>query len=152
MVLKQWYYQSKQKKISENKWEAYIETGREKTNLDVIDWVKKATDLGAGEVLLTSVDQEGTRKGFDNELIRSVSHSVNIPVIASGGVGELEHFLQGVEYGKADALLAASVFHYKLLTIKEVKEYLSKNNIPVRLWTKNLSIQLNGMKKGYFPV
>ena len=96
-------------------------------------WCKRVEQLGAGEILLTSMDKDGTKNGFDNELLSEVSKRVNIPVIASGGVGELKHFLQGVKYGKADALLAASVFHYKLLSIKEVKEYLSKNNIPVRL-------------------
>ena len=114
-------------------WEVFTHGGRKPTGLDVLLWCKKVEQLGAGEILLTSMDKDGTKNGFDNELLSEVSKRVNIPVIASGGVGELEHFLQGVEHGKADALLAASVFHYKLLSIKEVKEYLSENNIPVRL-------------------
>ena len=107
--------------------------GRNPTGLDVLTWCKKVEQLGAGEILLTSMDKDGTKNGFDNELISVVSKNVNIPIIASGGVGSLEHFLQGVLHGNADALLAASVFHYKLLSIKEVKEYLSKNDVPVRL-------------------
>ena len=114
-------------------WEVFTHGGRNPTGLDVLLWCKKVEQLGAGEILLTSMDKDGTKNGFDNELISEVSKSVNIPVIASGGVGSLEHFLQGVLYGNADALLAASVFHYKLLSIKEVKEYLSKNDVPVRL-------------------
>ena len=114
-------------------WEVFTHGGRNPTGLDVLLWCKKVEQLGAGEILLTSMDKDGTKNGFDNELISEVSNSVNIPVIASGGVGSLEHFLQGVLLGNADALLAASVFHYKVLSIKEVKEYLSKNNIPVRL-------------------
>ena len=114
-------------------WEVFTHGGRNPTGIDVLLWSKKVEQLGAGEILLTSMDKDGTKNGFDNELLNEVSKIVNIPVIASGGVGLLEHFLQGVVFGKADALLAASVFHYKLLSIKEVKEYLSKNNIPVRL-------------------
>ena len=120
---------NKKKKI----WEVFTHGGRNPTGLDVLSWCKKVEQLGAGEILLTSMDKDGTKKGFDNELISEVSKNVNIPIIASGGVGSLEHFLQGVLHGNADALLAASVFHYKLLSIKEVKEYLSKNDVPVRL-------------------
>ena len=114
-------------------WEVFTHGGRNPTGLDVLLWCKKVEQLGAGEILLTSMDKDGTKNGFDNELISEVSKNVNIPVIASGGVGSLEHFLQGVLLGNADALLAASVFHYKVLSIKEVKEYLLKNNIPVRI-------------------
>jgi cyclase len=114
-------------------WEVFTHGGRNPTGLDVLSWCKKVEQLGAGEILLTSMDKDGTKNGFDNELISEVSKNVNIPIIASGGVGSLEHFLQGVLHGNADALLAASVFHYKLLSIKEVKEYLSKNDVPVRL-------------------
>ncbi len=121
----------KMKKISENKWEAYVETGREKTNLDVIDWVKKAADLGAGEVLLTSVDQEGTRKGFDNELIRSVSHSVNIPVIVSGGFGGTKHIKEAEKAG-ANGVAIAHMLHYKKMTIREIRQYAIDNEIKVR--------------------
>lgn len=119
------------KKISEKKWEAYVETGREKTNLDVIDWVKKAADFGAGEVLLTSVDQEGTRKGFDNELIKSVSHSVNIPVIASGGFGDTKNIKEAEKAG-ANGVAIAHMLHYKKMTIREIRQYAIDNEIKVR--------------------
>ena len=121
------------KNKKKNSWEVFTHGGRNPTGLDVLSWCKKVEQLGAGEILLTSMDKDGTKNGFDNELINEVSKNVNIPIIASGGVGSLEHFLQGVLHGNADALLAASVFHYKLLSIKEVKEYLSKNDVPVRL-------------------
>jgi len=121
------------KNKKKKKWEVFTHGGRNPTGLDVLSWCKKVEQLGAGEILLTSMDKDGTKNGFDNELISEVSKNVNIPIIASGGVGSLEHFLQGVLHGNADALLAASVFHYKLLSIKEVKEYLSKNDVPVRL-------------------
>ena len=121
------------KKNKKKSWEVYTHGGRNSTGLDVLTWCKKVEQLGAGAILLTSMDKDGTKNGFDNELLSEVSKIVNIPVIASGGVGSLEHFLQGVLLGKADALLAASVFHYKLLSIKEVKEYLLKNDVPVRL-------------------
>ena len=121
------------KNKKKNSWEVFTHGGRNPTGLDVLSWCKKVEQLGAGEILLTSMDKDGTKNGFDNELISEVSKNVNIPIIASGGVGSLEHFLQGVLHGNADALLAASVFHYKLLSIKEVKEYLSKNDVPVRL-------------------
>ena len=121
------------KNKKKNSWEVFTHGGRNPTGLDVLSWCKKVEQLGAGEILLTSMDKDGTKNGFDNELISEVSKNVNIPIIASGGVGSLEHFLQGVLHGNADALLAASVFHYKLLSIKEVKEYLSKNDVAVRL-------------------
>ena len=121
------------KNKKKKKWEVFTHGGRNPTGLDVLSWCKKVEQLGAGEILLTSMDKDGTKNGFDNELISEVSKNVNIPIIASGGVGSLEHFLQGILHGNADALLAASVFHYKLLSIKEVKEYLSKNDVPVRL-------------------
>ena len=121
------------KNKKKNSWEVFTHGGRNPTGLDVLSWCKKVEQLGAGEILLTSMDKDGTKNGFDNDLISEVSNNVNIPIIASGGVGSLEHFLQGVLRGNADALLAASVFHYKLLSIKEVKEYLSKNDVPVRL-------------------
>ena len=121
------------KNKKKNSLEVFTHGGRNPTGLDVLSWCKKVEQLGAGEILLTSMDKDGTKNGFDNELISEVSKNVNIPVIASGGVGSLEHFLQGELLGNADALLAASVFHYKALSIKEVKEYLSKNNVPIRL-------------------
>ena len=120
------------KKIDENKWEVYTENGRQKTGRDVIEWAMEACELEAGEILLTSIDQEGTKKGFDYNLIKEVSNKVPIPVIASGGVGSLDHFYDGVVKGKADALLAASVFHFNEISIKEVKKYLKEKNVNIR--------------------
>ena len=120
------------KKISTNKWNVYIYGGKKQTELDAVEWAQNAVDLGAGEILLTSMDSDGTKAGFDLELTRAISESVNVPVIASGGGGELIHFKDVVKQGKADAVLAASVFHYDLIKIKDLKEYLSQNNIPVR--------------------
>ena len=99
----------------------------------MIEWAKKVVDLGAGEILLTSMDCDGTKAGFDIELTKKISEAVNVPVIASGGAGELSHFYDALTVGGADAALAASLFHYKELEIKEVKEYLKKKNVPVRL-------------------
>lgn len=113
-------------------WEIYLNGGRKATGIDCIDWVKKAVALGAGEILLTSMDADGTKDGYDIDLTRAVSESVNVPVIASGGAGELKHFLQVLVDGKADAVLAASVFHYGKYTIREVKEYLKKHGVEVR--------------------
>ena len=113
-------------------WEIYLNGGRTPTGIDCIDWVKKAVALGAGEILLTSMDADGTKDGYDIDLTRAVSEAVNVPVIASGGAGELKHFLQVLVDGKADAVLAASVFHYGKYTIREVKEYLKKNGVEVR--------------------
>ena len=116
-----------------NKWEVYVHGGRKNTGLDAIEWAKEAAKRGAGEILLTSMDRDGSKDGFDLALTRAVSRAVNIPVIASGGVGKLEHFAEGVLEGEADAVLAASVFHFGELTIREVKEYLKSQGIPVRL-------------------
>lgn len=113
-------------------WEIYINGGRTPTGLDCIEWIKKAVGLGAGEILLTSMDADGTKNGFDIELTRAVSESVNVPVIASGGAGELEHFYKVLTAGKADAVLAASVFHYGKYKIREVKEYLKNRGVEVR--------------------
>ena len=101
--------------------------------IDAVEWAKKAESLGAGEILLTSMDCDGTKAGYDIELTRTIAESVGIPVIASGGAGTLEHFYDAVTEGKADAALAASLFHYKELEIREVKEYLAGRNVPVRL-------------------
>lgn len=113
-------------------WEIYVNGGRTPTGLDCLEWVKKAVALGAGEILLTSMDADGTKDGYDIELTRAVSESVNVPVIASGGAGEMEHFYKVLTEGKADAVLAASVFHYGKYTIRQVKEYLKSRGVEVR--------------------
>ncbi|MBE3593116.1 MAG: imidazole glycerol phosphate synthase subunit HisF [Thermoanaerobacter sp.] len=111
----------------------YINGGRIDTGLDAVEWAKKVENLGAGEILLTSMDKDGTKDGYDIELTRLISEAVNIPVIASGGAGKPEHFKEVFTQGKADAALAASVFHYGELDIKELKRYLKDEGIPVRL-------------------
>ncbi len=116
-----------------NKWEVYVHGGRKATGIDAIVWAREAAKRGAGEILLTSMDRDGTRDGFDCALTRSVARAVNIPVIASGGVGKLEHFAQGILEGEADAVLAASVFHFGELTISKVKENMKSYGIAVRL-------------------
>ncbi len=113
-------------------WEVYINGGRTPTGLDVLEWIKKVAHLGAGEILLTSMDCDGTKDGYDLALTRAVSDAVNIPVIASGGVGNLQHILEGLTGGGADAALAASIFHYQEYTIREAKEYLARNGVLVR--------------------
>lgn len=114
-------------------WNIYKHGGRIDTGLDAVEWAKKVVSLGAGEILLTSMDCDGTKAGYDIELTRQISQSVNVPVIASGGAGTLEHFYDALTEGGADAALAASLFHYKELEIKQVKEYLNGRGIPVRL-------------------
>ena len=114
-------------------WRVYTHGGRNPTPLDAIAWAKEGASLGAGEILLTSMDRDGTKIGYDVELLQKVSRAVKIPVIASGGVGNLEHFYQGFQEGEADACLAASVFHFGELKICDVKSYLHSKRIPVRL-------------------
>jgi cyclase len=114
-------------------WEVYIEGGRVSTCLDAVSWARRGEELGVGEILLTSMDCDGTQDGYDIELTRSVSEAVHIPVIASGGAGSLRHLYEVLGAGKADAVLAASIFHYRTFTIREVKEYLKKRGIPVRM-------------------
>lgn len=121
------------RRSSENSWEVYINGGRTPTGLDCLEWIKKAVALGAGEILLTSMDADGTKEGYDIPLTRAVSEAVSVPVIASGGAGELAHFYEVLTEGKADAVLAASVFHYGQFTIKQVKEYLRSRGVEVRL-------------------
>ncbi len=116
----------------EGAWEVYIHGGRTPTGIDVLEWVQRVEELGAGEILLTSMDRDGTKDGYDLELTRRVSEAVGIPVIASGGVGNLEHIFQGLTKGKADAALAASIFHYAEYTIREAKDYLSQRGVVVR--------------------
>tara|TARA_Y100000590_G_C15623538_1_gene978502 strand:- start:584 stop:1342 length:759 start_codon:yes stop_codon:yes gene_type:complete len=121
------------KKVSENKWEVYTHGGRKPTGKDVINYISKIEKMGAGEILLTSMDRDGTKKGYDLDLTKKVSNNISIPVIASGGVGNLEHLYQGLKIGKASAVLAASIFHYGEYSIKEAKQYLDSKGIPVRI-------------------
>ena len=113
-------------------WEVVVKGGREPTGINAIKWAKKVEKLGAGEILLTSMDKDGTKKGYDIELTKSISDAINIPVIASGGASNLESIVEILTTGKADAALAASIFHYNKYTIKEVKEFLERNKIEVR--------------------
>ncbi len=113
-------------------WEVFTHGGRKPTGIDVVEWARKMEDYGAGEILLTSMDRDGTQNGYDLELTEAVSEAVSIPVIASGGVGTLEHLYEGFVKGKADAVLAASIFHYRTHTITEAKAYLRGRGIPVR--------------------
>jgi cyclase len=117
----------------ENNWKVFLNGGRIATELDAIEWSKRGAEMGAGEILLTSMDADGTRNGFEIELTRAVSESVNVPVIASGGAGRLEHFTEVFERGKADAALAASIFHFREIEIPTLKEYLKARNIEVRI-------------------
>lgn len=124
------------KRNSAGQWEAYTDNGREHTGLSVVEWAIKGAELGAGEILLTSVDQEGTRKGFDLDLIRSVSESVSVPVIASGGMGSAEHLVDAVRIGKADAVAMADVLHYNRLSLEEIRNHARKNHIDVRRYSR----------------
>jgi cyclase len=121
------------KRVGHGRWEVYIHGGRTPMGLDAVEWARKVDERGAGEILLTSMDCDGTQEGYDIELTRAIAEAVSIPVIASGGAGKLEHFHQALTVGKADAALAASLFHYKQLTIAQVKEYLAAQGVPVRL-------------------
>jgi cyclase len=121
------------KQTSPGKWEVFTHGGRNNVGLDAIEWAKRVAVLGAGEILLTSMDRDGTKNGFDLELTRAVSQAVPIPVIASGGVGNLQHLADGVQQGKADAVLAASIFHYGEYTVRDAKEYMRSRGIEVRL-------------------
>lgn len=120
------------KRVAENKWEAYTDNGRERTGLDVLEWAQRGCELGAGEIMLTSVDQEGTRKGFDVALVKAVAGSVPIPVIASGGMGAPEHLVQVVQEGKADAVAMADALHYNRLGLSQIRAAAQAAHIPVR--------------------
>jgi cyclase len=123
------------KRVSNNgqpAWEVYTHSGQQATGLDAIEWARQATALGAGEVLLTSMDADGHKTGYDNELTRAVSAAVGVPVIASGGAGTPEDLYQALVLGRADAVLAASIFHYRSYSISEIKEYLAEKGVPVR--------------------
>jgi cyclase len=118
---------------SKPKWEVYIYSGQKPTGIDALGWARKVVELGAGEILLTSIDADGHRAGYDIELTRAISEAVTVPVIASGGAGTFEDLYQAVAQGKADAVLAASIFHYRVYSIKETKKYLAERGIPIRL-------------------
>jgi len=119
------------KQVGEGRWEAYTDNGRERTGLDVLEWVRRGVELGAGEILLTAVDREGTRKGYDTALVRAVSAAVPVPVIASGGMGTLEHFTEAAA-ASADAIAMADVLHYKRMTIPEIRAAALAADLPVR--------------------
>jgi len=125
------------KQIGADRWEAYTDNGRERTGLDVIEWVKKGVALGAGEILLTSVDREGTRKGFDTRLIRAVTDVVSVPVIASGGMGEPAHVADAVRQGGADAVAMADILHYRRATIEDIRAAAVAAGIDVRKHERN---------------
>ncbi|MGV6858080.1 MAG: imidazole glycerol phosphate synthase subunit HisF [bacterium] len=124
------------KKVSEetepDRWEIFTHGGRKPTGLDAIDWAREMVERGAGEILLTSMDRDGTKIGFDLELTKAISDAVSVPVIASGGVGNLQHLADGVTKGKADAVLAASIFHFGEFTVGEAKQHMAAQGIPVR--------------------
>jgi cyclase len=120
------------RQTSPGAWEVYIHGGRTPTGRDVLKWAEEVERLGAGEILLTSMDRDGTKNGYDLELTRAVSRAVSLPVIASGGVGNLEHLAEGLTTGEADAVLAASIFHYREYSISEAKHYLEERKIPIR--------------------
>ena len=122
----------KRKQIDQNQWSVFTYGGRKNTNIDIMNWVKKVSILGAGELLVTSMDRDGTKKGFDLELYNSISSQTSLPLIASGGVGNLKDLVEGIIKGKADAVLAASIFHYSEYTIKEAKKVLEEFGISVR--------------------
>lgn len=120
------------KRVAPDRWEVFSHGGRKATGLDAVEWACRAVALGAGEIVLNSIDADGTKAGYDIEITRRVSESVNVPVVASGGAGKLDHLVEVLEHGKADAVLAASIFHFGQHTVGEVKQYLSRHGIPVR--------------------
>ena len=120
------------KRVTDDKWHIFTHGGRNDTGLDAIEWAKEAYDRGAGELLITSMDADGTKAGFDNDLNRRINEVVNIPIIASGGAGTMKHIEEAFTLGSADAALAASIFHFKEIDIMDLKDYLHKHNIPVR--------------------
>jgi cyclase len=115
------------------RWEIFTHGGRKPTGIDAVEWARRMVEYGAGEILLTSMDRDGTRDGFDLELTRSISEAVDVPVIASGGVGNLDHLVEGVLQGRADAVLAASIFHFGEYTVGEAKRHMAERGIEVRL-------------------
>ena len=121
------------KKVSEEKWEVFTHGGRKNSGIDALNYAKQMEQNGAGELLVTSMDRDGTQVGYDIDLMSKISSKVNIPVIASGGVGNLDHLVDGIKLGKASAVLAASIFHYGKHSVKEAKDYLDSKGIPVRI-------------------
>ena len=121
------------KQVKKNKWEIYTHGGRKNTGIDAIKWAKKMEGLGAGEILLTSMDKDGTKSGFDLKLTKKISSSISIPVVASGGVGNIQHLVDGIKIGKASAVLAASIFHYGKYTIRQVKNKMKQKGIAIRI-------------------
>ena len=121
------------KKVSEDRWEIFTHGGKNQTGIDAVKFAKKVEDNGAGEVLLTSMDKDGTKSGYDVDLLKKITKTLNIPLIASGGAGRLDHFYDGIVKGGASAVLAASIFHYGEYKIRDVKEYLNSKNVSVRL-------------------
>jgi len=120
------------KQVSPNSWEAYTNNGREKSGLDVVEWIKKAVQLGAGEILLTSIDREGTRKGFDSQLVKAVTNSVSVPVIASGGMGKVDDLQEVVHEGEADAVAMADILHYNRATISDIRSFALNSGLKLR--------------------
>lgn len=123
------------KKNDDGTWNVYLNGGRTRTELNAVDWAARAETLGAGEFLVTSMDRDGTKSGYDIELTRAIAHSVSVPVIASGGVGTMEHLYEGLALAEADAVLAASIFHFREHSISEVKDFLRMKGVPVRTLT-----------------
>ncbi|MDC4202863.1 MAG: imidazole glycerol phosphate synthase subunit HisF [Candidatus Manganitrophus sp.] len=121
------------KRRDENGWEVFTHGGRKATGIDAVEWAKRMETAGCGEILLTSMDRDGTTQGYDLALTRAVAEAVHVPIIASGGVGTLDHLYEGIAVGKADAVLAASIFHYQTYSVPQAKAYLSKKGVPVRL-------------------
>lgn len=121
------------KRVADGRWEIFTHGGRKATGIDAVEWACKMVSYGAGELLLTSMDRDGTKDGFDLALVRAVSDAVSVPVIASGGVGNLQHLVDGIVKGKADAVLAASIFHFGQYTVAQAKQYMAEHNIEVRL-------------------
>ncbi len=121
------------KKVKHDHWEVFSHGGRKATGMDAVEWAKRAVSLGAGEIVLNSIDADGTKAGFDLEITRRISEAVGVPVVASGGAGNLEHMAAVLLEGKADAVLAASIFHFGTYTVEDVKKFLAQHNIPVRL-------------------
>jgi len=121
------------KKVAPDRWEVFSHGGRKSTGLDAVEWAKRAVSLGSGEIVLNSIDADGTKAGFDLVITRRISEAVGVPVVASGGAGKLEHLAEALLAGKADAVLAASIFHFGEYTVGDVKRYLASRGIPVRL-------------------